>query len=403
MAAFSALLRRGATTYVLLVADEWSPPKLEADISVLGGTGTADPRLVRESLGSPVQLSVPLRFRETSQVALQAEIDALDAYLRLGECTLEVSFTDAAAATIWTVYHAQPVQPPFTRYMNVAHELTTQLSLLVSPFVTAAAVTLYDAEGVTAPDSLSLSAMTGNYKAPLTIDCDATADDTHSLYLAIDASTYDDYLSDAVDLTWSGGETDTEDVDARSGNAAYVLSTAVRTAAIDTAGYPEGPYLLLARVKALGGVTGYITTFYTEEVVSFTRATWHIVELGDCYLPTRKVRNAGAADLTVSLYGSSEEAGDYACLDWVYALPKGDGMFAWHPSTATIDATTIGRDAATATTYIDDVADEQHVTGNTLMAAGGTLLVVAENASGDDPMQALDVTVTYSPRFAWMR
>lgn len=403
MAALSALLRRGATTHALTIRTEFAPPSLQADVTIAGGSRTADPRLVRETLGTPVAMALPVMIEGASQAAFQAAVDALDAYLRLGECTLEVTFEGAAAATIWTVHHAQPVQPLFSRSANFEHWVGVTLPLVVSPFVTTAAVTIFDAESITAPDSLDLSAMVGNYRAPLTIDVEATAGDTHSLYLAIDAESYGAFLTDCVDLTWDAGATDTEDEDARTGDAVYVASTTPVTAAIDTSAYPEGPYLILARVKALGGETGYITSCHTDEVVSFTRATWHIIELGTCYLPTKKVRGLATADLVVSVYGSSATGGDEACVDWVYALPIGDGMFAWHPTTDTIDATTIGRDAATATTYVDDVADEQHVTGTSLMALGGTLLIVADEATGGEPEQALDVTVTYTPRYGWMR
>lgn len=403
MAAFAALLRRGVTTYDLTVSDEFAAPDLAAEVAVVGGTGASAPRLVSESIGKPVTLSLPLLFLETTQALLQAEVEALDAYLRLGECTLEVTFTDATDATIWTVYHAQPLQPAFTRGADMTHWVKATLSLLVSPFVTTAEDVLYSAEAVTAPDSLTLNGMTGNYRAPLSIVATKTSSDTHSLYLAVDASNYDNYLSDGKDLTWSGGETDTADSDARTGTAAYILSTTARTAPIDTAAYPEGPYLLLARVKALSSVTGYITTDYTDTVISFTRATWHIVELGTCYLPTRQVRGSATANLTVSVYGSLATTGKNVCLDWIYALPTGDGMFSWHPATDTIDATTIERDAATARTYVDDIVDEQHATGNTLMALGGALLIVAEEAAGTDPTQALNMTVSYTPRYAWMR
>ena len=402
--AFAALLRRGATTHALTIGDEFSPPSLAADVAIVGGSGTADPRLVTESMGGPSAMSLPLKFRYTTQPLLQAAIDALDAFLRLGECTLEITFTDAAAATIWTVYHAQPVQPAFTRHANNAHEvLQYSLTLVVSPFNASAAVTLYSAEPVTAPDSLSLTAMTGNYRSPLTIEVGATAAATHSLYLALDASDFDAYLADAVDLTWGAGATATADGDARTGDAVYVGSLTAVTAPLDTAAYPEGPYLILARVKVLGGETGYVTTDFTDDVISFTRASWHIVELGTCYLPTRQVRGAAAANLTASVYGSSAAGGDEACIDWVYPLPLGGGMFAWHPETATTSATTILRDADTGRTYADDVANEQHVTGGTLTTLGGRLLIVSEAVAGTDPTHAVAVTVSHTPRFAWMR
>ena len=258
-------------------------------------------------------------------------------------------------------------------------------------------------EAGSAPDSLDCSAMLGNYRAPLSVEYAATPTDVHSLYLAMDPNSFDAYLSDCVDLTWGAGETDTADADARTGNAAYIASVTPVTAPIETSAYPEGPYLILARVKVLGGETGYLTTDKTVDVISFTRATWHTVELGRCYLPTRKVRAGGAAPLVVSAYGSSAAGGKQVCVDWVYALPVGEGMFAWHPASATEDATTVGRDAADGITYVDDVADEQHVTGTSLMALGGTLLVVAEAAAGTDPDHDGTVTVTYEPRFGWMR
>lgn len=403
MAVFSAVLKRGATSYVLTVIEEFVPASLAADVSIVGGTGTADPRLVRETVGKTTEMTIPLLLAESSQEDLVAEVDALNAFLRLGACTLEITFTDATAATVWKVHYGQAVQPLFSRSADIAHYGNAALELVVSPFIVEASVTLYDAEPVTAPCSLDLSAMTGNFKAPLTVDCDATSSDTHSLYLALDPTSFDSYLSDAVDLTWDAGATDTEDADARTGDGVYVGSVTAVTASIDTASYPEGPYLLLARVKVLNGETGYVTTDYTTDVIEFTRATWHTVELGRCYLPTRKVRGSAAANLVVSVYGSSASAGDEACIDWVYALPLGDGAFIYHPASDTEDATTIGRDAATGITYIDDVADEENVTGVTLMALGGTLLIVAEDAGGDDPEQALDVTVEYEPRFGWMR
>ena len=404
MAAFAALLRRGATTYALTIGDEFSPPSLDAEIAIIGGSGPSAPSLVRETMGTPTRMSVPLKFRQTTQALLQAEVDALDAYLRGGECTLEVSFTDAAAPTIWTVYHAQPVQPAFTRHANNAHEvLQYTLSLVVSPFVAAAAATLHDAKPISAPDSLSLAAMTGSYRSPLGIEVAAIGDATHSLYLAVDTEDFDAYLADAADLTWGTGATDTADADARSGTAVYVRSLTAVAAPLDTADYPEGPYLILARVKVRGGETGYITTDRTKTIISFTRSSWHIVELGTCYLPARRVRGGAAANLNVSVYGSSAASGKDACIDWVYPLPLGDGMLSYHPASATGSAATIGRDADSGVTYVDDVANEESVTGTTLMALSGRLLVVAEAVAGADPTHAVAVTVTHTPRFAWMR
>jgi len=404
MAVFAALLRRGATTHALTIGDEFSPPSLNADVAIVGGSGAAAPRLVSESMGTPTAMSVPVKFRYTSQATLQAAIDALDAYLRLGECTLEVSFTDAAAATIWTVYHAQPVQPAFTRHANTSHEvLQYSLSLVVSPFVQSATVTLHNAVAVTAPGSLDLSAMTGNYKSPLNIEYAATPTDVHSLYLAMDPTSFNAYRSDCVDLTWGAGETDTADAAARTGNAAYVRSLTPVAASIETSTYPEGPYLILARVKVKNGKIGYVKTDKTVDVISFTRATFHIVELGRCYLPSRKVRGGGSAPLVVSAYGSSASAGDECCVDWVYCLPVGNGMFSYHPASDTEDATSVGRDADSGTTYVDNVADEENVTGTTLMGLGGRLLIVAESAAGTSATHAANVTVTHDSRWAWMR
>jgi len=411
MTAFAALLRRGATTHDLTISDEWSPPTLAAAASIIGGGGTMAPRLVRESLGTPVEMTLPIRIYADTQPAFQAAVDALDAYLRGGECSLEITFTDAAAATIWTVYHAQPVQPPFTRFANVSpgDGVRTALQLVVSPFVTSPEVTLHAAAAFTAPDSVSLAAMAGNYRSPLTIDVNATNADLHALYLAIDQSSYDAYLTNATDLTWGAGHTDYADGDAFSGTAVKVASVTNVSASIDTADLPAGPYLLLARVKVLSSETGTITTDYGVDpsgapvVVAFTRATWHIVELGRCYLPTRVVRGTAAANLIVSLRSSSATAGHEACVDWIYPLPLGDGMWSWHPATATTQCDALGRDADTATTYVDDVADEQHAGGNTLMALGGTLLIVSDGTDGDTPTHDGAITVVYTPRSAWMR
>jgi hypothetical protein len=405
VAAFSALLRRAATHYDLTIDGEFSPPQLQADVSIIGGTGGAAPRLVRETIGVPVAMSVPIYVTGATQALFQAEIDAIDAYLRLGECTLEVSFTDCSAATIWTVYHAQPIQPAFSGHVDLKQWTQVTLQLVVSPFVTTAAVTLHNAAAYTAPDSVALSGMVGNYRAPLTVTLNATNADIHAAYLAIDASSYDAYRFDAKDFTWGAGETDTADADAFSGTAAYVASVTDVVGTFDTADLPAGPYLLLARVKVLDTHTAAVTTDYTSDTpATFTRATWHIVELGRCYLPTRVVRNAATALITVSAKTSSATAGDECCIDWVYCLPIGDGYFGWHPATATIECDTLGRDAATGHTYVDDVVNEQHCCpGATLMALGGTLLIVTDGTDGTDPTNDGAITVTYAPRFAWMR
>ena len=404
MAALTALLRRGATTYALTVTDALTLPSLEADVSIIGGTGTALPRLVVESMGAPTRLTVPIMLEKTSQPALQAEVDAIDAFLRLGECTLEITFTDAAAATIWTVYHAQPLQPPFTPSADLAYWVEASLTLVVSPFNASAAVTLYSAEPVTAPDSLVADGH--DRQLPLAADHRGRRDRRgHALAVPgprrlrlrrLPRRRRGPHLGRGRDRHRRRGC-------AHRRRRLRGLPDRRRRRPLDTADYPEGPYLILARVKVLGGETGYVTTDFTDDVISFTRATWHTVELGTCYLPTRQVRGAAAANLTASVYGSSAAGGDEACIDWVYPLPLGGGMFAWHPETATVSATTILRDADTGRTYADDVANEQHVTGGTLTTLGGRLLIVSEAVAGTDPTHAVAVTVSHTPRFAWMR
>lgn len=403
--AFTATLKRGGDSYSLSVSDDWEPPSLAADISIVGGSGTADPRLVREQIGTPATMIVPLVITDSSQPNLVAEVDTLNAFLRAGSgLYLEVTFQGSSTATIWPIIHAQPVTPRLDTTAQLTFYVFANLVLTVSPFAEKAEVSLYTSEAVTNPDSLSLSGMVGTFKSPLTIEWNATSADTHAFYVAIDATSFDAYRKGAAaDITWGTGFEDYADADAFATNSTKFASTSYVAGPVATGTFPEGLYLLLARVKVNGAATGYMYTSLTDEEITWTRTSWHLIELGTVWLPTRKVRNSGTANLTFYVKSSSATAGQEACVDWVYALPLSSGAWWWHPTTETAQCDTIGRIAETGITYIDDVVDESYVTGANLMALGGKLLIVSQDTAGTDPTHNGAITVKYTPRYGWMR
>ena len=408
MADFSALFRRGGSTIAVTVADNFDPAQLEGSPLVIGGTGPSLLLLVSAPVGAGAKLSLPVQIKSASQSAYVTACDALDTFLQAGSCTLELSFTGSSEATIYDVVYAYPVQPAYTREADLGHYTKTVVELVVSPFVRKADVALYTLDNLTSPGYLSLSGMVGNYRSPLTMAFSSdTTDDLHSLYVAWDPDDYSGHLKDAKDLSWGTGFTDYADAAARCGtNATEIESATFVAASFDTAAYPAGTYRILARVKVRNGATGYIKTDATEDidgVIDFTRSSWHIVEVGDCYLPPRKVRASAGANLTVSLRSSSAANGDEVCIDWVCPVPLDHGFFSWHHATDASDATTVERVADEGITYVDDVADEENRSGSTIMALGGQLLVLSENAAGDERTQALKASASYPPRYAGMR
>lgn len=483
----TALLRRGSSTYTLLMADWFNLPALTANLLYAGGSGTAKPRISRESVESPAKMTLPIKFREASEAAIAAEVRALNQFLRLPEgttdtCTLEITPT-GASASIWEVFYGWPVQPPFTQRIDAIWEGEATLTLLVNPFTLGAAQTLYNAATKNTPCMISLAAMTGTFESPLAVTLESVAsDELHSFYVApvptalgiavdsidtgtevitlasthgwaandrvfVSAATLPGGLSDSIgyyvkdpsgatlklsatsggaavnitssgttvtlypgvplwvdakNLTWSSG-TSTADAAARVDNAMKFNSATAATAAWETKDLPAGPYLLLARVKAANAsYAGTITTDFTTADVSIARASWHIVELGRCWLPTRQVRGTATASLTISVAAKDGTSGHESWCDGLGAVPLGNGMWCRHPSTATEDVTKVSRDPDLGITYVDDIANEQDSNGGTLAALRGGLFIVSENAEGDERTHPVKVTVTATPREGWL-
>jgi len=407
MTVLSALFRRDATTYPITVRD-FNPPNLAAEVVLTGGDGPAVPRVVSEKMGKTVALPVEILLSEASQGDLRDEVDALNSFLRGGTCTFEVTFQDAAAATIYDVYYADPLTPPYSRSANLMHWVKGTLNLYVSPFSRTASANLYTAQVVATPNSLALSGLAGIYRTPLTHTiASQTADDLHSAYLALAPAAMTSYLFEAESLTWGAGAATLTDATAHGGSAKKIASVTAVAATMDVAALEETEYRLIARVKVLGGETGTIYCDVTQNRglpdVTFTRSSWHIVELGECTLPAVKVRS-GVSPLVVSVKSTSATAGHEACVDWVIALPTRRGIWSWHHTTDASDCDTIHHDADDGVTYVDDVADGRYVTGNTLMAYSSEyLLVVTENAAGDAASQNAEVTIAAPGRYPWMR
>jgi len=346
-----------------------------------------------------------IRVRGTTADTLAAAIEALSA-----ACTAGNTLTHVEPGVTSPVVYRVTACAKFAQHAQVTWMGFWQridVGLTVAPFPAGALSVIYSAEHVDAPDALDLSALLGT--RPTTLDVtvdDDSGNDMHSVWVALAprvltadqtiALTRAHWMVLASSLTWTTMSNGTGAT--MWGNTSrYTISSSYQSAPLDTQGYPAGKYKLLVRVSQEAG-TGYVMDSVNQDPVAVTRATQHLLELGDIDLPVANTSPGTASNLT--LYVRSDGTNDCIVNAFVL-LPLEHGLFAWHhdDDDEEIDQLDMGPSGM----FMDGVASLQYLVPadilhpRTLAAHTGTLVATPEPTASTWPADwgrtdAVDVT-----------
>lgn len=275
------------------------------------------------------------------------------------------------------------------------HRAEVKITATVDPFPVGTLSSRYVAEALNTPGALSLATVAGTRppQLDLTID-DAAGTDMHSVWACLalremtsdqalpftGASARSHWLVLAASLTWATMSSGTGAT--WWGNSNRSTTSALwQSAALNTACYKPGKYKLLARVQQSAG-TGYIMDSSGMTAVPVTRATPHLVELGDIDLPVSDSAPGISSNLT--LYARSDGVNTLTVNGYL-VLPLEHGLVAYHPDVATteIDQLDIGPSGI----FCDSRTDFTDIVGGILqpkiLAAHTPTLVAVEEPSGN--------------------
>lgn len=335
--------------------------------------------------------SVTVTVRASSEDALAAALEALAAQLQVGNTYAHFQ-PGVTSPVVYSVLGASDLAQSGEGTWH-AHEQRVSFTLDLAGAPAGALTTLYNAQAVSTPSSVALSALLGTNPTLLdvTVD-DASALGLHSVWCALAPTALKNAelvapaafvgahaVVYASNLTWT---TLTPGTGATWwGNVmATTTSSAYQTANLDTSKYPAGKYRLLARVQQsgmTGGVPGYVMDSQNAVAVPVTRSSPHLVVVGDLDLPSADTALGTAANLTLSVKSNGT---DTLTVNAFVLLPLGDGYFSWHHST---DSTEMDQlDVGPSGTFVDGVCDATHVRGGilapgVLAAHTGTLVATA--------------------------
>jgi len=304
---------------------------------------------------------------------------------------------DSTQLTYRLVRQTQPSVPWDELYALQMAEF--DLILTAEPFAYGSEVTLFSASAGTCPRVLDLSAMVGDYPAPLEISITATVEDIASLYAGLVPDLSFDHYNEGEDMTWVGGtNSDVADAAAHGG---YTERNTSATAAVatyaHTAFYRRGTYLPLmrARTSANSARLGYGYGGSEYDYLEIANTTFRTHALKPVALPIVRTRPGTPANLQARI---QQNVSGNADLDWVGLCPISWGFASWvHP---TSDATTLifGYDG---TLYADGVASTEYKTGGPLYGfRTDRLCIFADDADGSEDALPCNVTVKYVPRYA---
>jgi hypothetical protein len=251
-----------------------------------------------------------------------------------------------------------------------------------------ALTTLYSAQAMNLPTSVSLSTLLGTHPTQLdltVLDDTASPVHMHSVLAALapTALSDDKWLVLASALTWTTMSSGTGAT--YWGNSTrYTTSSSWQTASLDTSRYPAGKYRLFARVAQEAG-TGYVMDSQNQVAAPITRSTPHLIAVGDLDLPVQDTAYGTASNLTLSV--RSDGTNDCTVNAFVL-LPLTWGYVAWHPDVATqyIDQLDVGPTGI----FMDNVTDVTYLQGGVLSPAVlathiGTLVATASPSGSSWP------------------
>jgi hypothetical protein len=342
----------------------------------LGTSATSTYQLQKWSVkGSEASLEVLVRG--TNADTLASAYEALAAQLQVGNVYVHY-FPGVTSPVVYRILSASSIETDENEgSLAFWTKCTFTLNLSGSPI--GAMQTLYDAEHVYTPASVSLAAMLGTnpVSADVTID-DGSGNGMHSVWAALAPTALSDakWLVMASALTWTTMSNGTGATYWGNSNR-YTVSSSYQTAPLDTSQYPAGKYRLLARVCQEAG-TGYIKDSQNDVAVAITRTTPHILVIGDLDLPVSDTAPGVASNLTISV----KSDGTNDCLvNALLLIPLDYGFFSWHHDTATTEIDQL--DVGPSGIFMDGVTDMSYFTGSVLAprvlaAHTGTLVVTAQ-------------------------
>ena len=346
-------------------------------------------------------ITIPMRVYGATAAALRTNLDTLRAECQKTSNTLTLQHDGDTSSLAYTCVRQTQPSVPWDIMYELSHNARFDLILTCEPFAYGTEVTLFSATSKAMPATMDLTAMVGDYAAPLEITVASPSENIHCLYAGlIPDLTYTPY-AEAEALTWAGGTTsDVVNAAAHGGYVGRNTSTTVAVATYaDTAGYLPGTYLPLVRgmvsANSLQAGYGYGGTEYDAVAIATTYLS--VEELTRIALPIVETGTGTAANLQVRQAQVVSGNGD---TDWWGLLPLTWGWAAWHHATPASDTTglVLGYDGSW---YAAGVADYANGHGSALEADRTMRLVLfGDDANGTEDSLTANITIKYVPRYA---
>ncbi len=410
---FSATL--GGTALTILTDPEPGFANLVRDLVVAMGARGDLPRYVGPN--PPTSRTIPLRVNLTaadgSKDGAIAAVSAINIILS-GPTQLVVQPGGASNSITFNVFGGSAALIANGALFEGASVALCDLALVCEPYAYGPLTTLYTAQALTTPGYLDLTAMVGEYPAPLMITLQSTTTELHSCYVGLlAAAAWSGFLVEAESLTWTGGTAAAGSTTHAHGPASRKnTNTVAAIAPIDVTAFPAGAYMVLVRAMMenaadSGTITigrdAAIAEQYGSTVTVPGVTTWAFYEAGVVVLPNRTVRASATSSLYVSMASSSAVAGHAVELDYVCFVPLSLGNLIWHHAVAASHCNRLYLDG-TGALYVEDAVNPQYATGSSpLKARTGRLVIAAEDPSGATAGQTMNVTVAYYPRYSLWR
>jgi hypothetical protein len=372
---------------------DWSTDYLGSVTLSTSGTYRLTKADVTTASDGSITAALSLTVHGTTSDTLAAYMQTLLAQLRIGGVWVH-SMPGVTSPVHYLITGVDAVQLEDLTWQANWQAVSFTLTLATHP--AGALTTLYAAQALDTPGSLTLAALLGIHPPQLdvTVD-DASGNDMHSCHVClaprvltsdqtIAMGTRAHWLIYASSLTWTTMSNRGATATSWSNDPRYTISASWQSAPLDTAKYPAGTYKLLARVRQEAGV-GYVMDSRQQVAIPVTRTTFHLVELGDVQLPTQDTAYGTAANLT--LYARSDGTNDLD-VDAYLLLPIDHGLTYYHPD---VDTTEIDQlDVGPSGTFLDGVTNTADVIGGilepkTLAAHVGTMIATASPTGSDFP------------------
>ena len=329
-----------------------------------------------------------LMLTGSSPADLRSQMDALDACLSV-PCTFCVLSTNTARANRVNVIAAQPLRPVLSGNAELAYWIKATVVITCSPWFSSDAVSPLANYALNAPGSAAIVASSG-YPAPLSISARSTGSALRGLYLAL-GKTGQTYRRSAATIAW---DSSTASSDPYQLDAAYAVYST--NGIIGASGLEEGPYLLLLRCKVAQGSVALLSNVLSATPVYVTDTNWELVPAALVRLSSRQT--------TFTIQTSISNGAGPLLVDFAYWVPLQYGAI-WYRSQNILSNWCYQLDRVGDSSWVDNLPDDGNVTGSTPRVADSSmsLYAIAEALNGDSATNPLEVTATYTPRYAWLR